>query len=68
MPAGTPQPIIDKINKVLIDTMKLPEVIERLDAIGAEPVGSTPEALASHLARESAMWTKLITERGIKLD
>jgi tripartite-type tricarboxylate transporter receptor subunit TctC len=67
-PAGTPAPIIAKLNKVLTDTMKQPEVIERLDAIGAEPVGSTPEALASHLARESAMWTKLITERGIKLD
>ena len=67
-PAGTPAPIIAKLNKVLTDTMKQPEVIERLDAIGAEAVGSTPEALASHLARESAMWTKLITERGIKLD
>jgi len=67
-PAGTPAPIIAKLNKVLTDTMKQPEVIERLDAIGAEPVGSTPEALASHLARESAMWSKLITERGIKLD
>lgn len=67
-PAGTPAPIIAKLNKVLFDTMKQPEVIERLAAIGAEPVGSTPEALASHLARESAMWAQLITERKIKLD
>jgi tripartite-type tricarboxylate transporter receptor subunit TctC len=67
-PAGTPAPIIAKLNKVLIDTMKQPDVVERLDAIGAEPVGSTPEALASHLARESAMWTQLITERKIKID
>jgi len=67
-PAGTPKPIIAKLNKVLLDTMKQPDVIERLDAIGAEPVGSTPEALASHLTRESAMWTQLITERNIKLD
>jgi tripartite-type tricarboxylate transporter receptor subunit TctC len=67
-PAGTPKPIIAKLNKVLLETMKQPDVIERLDAIGAEPVGSTPEALASHMARESAMWTKLITDRNIKLD
>ena len=67
-PAGTPAPIIAKLNKLLIDTMKQPDVAERLDAIGAEPVGSTPEALASHLARESAMWTQLITERKISLD
>jgi len=67
-PAGTPMPVIAKLNKVLIDTMKQPDVVERLDAIGAEPVGSTPEALASHLARESAMWSQLITERKIKLE
>ncbi|HEX2009625.1 MAG TPA: tripartite tricarboxylate transporter substrate binding protein [Roseateles sp.] len=67
-PAGTPKPVVAKLNKALLDAMKQPDVIERLDAIGAEPVGSTPEALASHLAREAAMWTKLITERNIKLD
>ena len=67
-PAGTPKAVVAKINKALLDAMKQPDVIERLDAIGAEPVGSTPEEMATHLARETAMWTKLITERGIKLD
>lgn len=67
-PAGTPKPVVDRINKALVDAMKQPDVVERLSTIGAEPVGSSPEALATHLARESAMWTKLITERGIKLD
>jgi tripartite-type tricarboxylate transporter receptor subunit TctC len=67
-PAGTPKAVVAKINKALTDAMKQPDVIERLDAIGAEPVGSTPDELATHLARETAMWTKLITERGIKLD
>jgi len=67
-PAGTPKAVVAKINKALLDAMKQPDVIERLDAIGAEPVGSTPEEMAAHLARETAMWTKLITERGIKLD
>ena len=38
------------------------------EIIGAEPVGSTPEEMAQHLARESERWTKLIQERGIKLD
>jgi tripartite-type tricarboxylate transporter receptor subunit TctC len=67
-PAGTPKAVVAKINKALLDAMKQPDVVERLDAIGAEPVGSTPDELATHLARESAMWTKLINERGIKLD
>ena len=44
------------------------DVVARLDLIGAEPVGSTPDALAAHLAAESARWTKLIAARGIKID
>ena len=67
-PAGTPRPVIDKLNAALLDAMKQPDVVTRLDAIGVEPVGSTPEALATHLASESARWTKLIAARGIKID
>ena len=48
--------------------MKQPDVRARFETIGAEPVGSTPDELAAHLARESARWSKLIAERGIKLD
>ncbi|EHL21377.1 hypothetical protein KYG_18771 [Acidovorax sp. NO-1] len=68
MPASTPKAIVSKLNKALLDAMKDPEVAKRFDTIGAEPVGSTPDELAKHLALESERWTKLITERGIKLD
>ena len=68
MPASTPKAIVGKLNKALLDAMKDPEVAKRFETIGAEPVGSTPDELAKHLALESERWTKLITERGIKLD
>ena len=68
MPAGTPKPVITKLNAALLDAMKQPDVRARFASIGAEPVGSTPEELAAHLARESARWSQLIAERGIKLD
>jgi len=68
MPAGTPKPIIDKLHTALMDAMKQPDVRARFESIGAEPVGSTPEELNAHLARESERWTKLITERGIKIE
>lgn len=68
MPASTPKAIISKLNKALLAAMKDPEVAARFESIGAEPVGSTPDELAKHLARESDRWTQLITERGIKLD
>ena len=68
MPASTPKAIVGKLNKALLAAMKDPDVVKRFETIGAEPVGSTPDELAKHLARESDRWTKLITERGIKLD
>ena len=68
MPASTPKAIVGKLNKALLAAMKDPDVVKRFETIGAEPVGSTPDELAKHLARESERWTKLITERGIKLD
>lgn len=67
-PAGTPKPVIDKLNRALLDAMKQPDVAARFESIGAEAVGSSPEELASHLARESARWGKLIAERGIRSD
>jgi tripartite-type tricarboxylate transporter receptor subunit TctC len=68
MPAGTPKPIIDRMHAALIEAMKQPDVRARFQTIGAEPIGSTPEELGEHLARESVRWSKLISERGIKLD
>ena len=68
MPAGTPQPIVAKMNAALLEAMKLPEVKARFAAIGAEPIGSTPQQLASHLEAEMAKWGKIIKERGIRAD
>ena len=68
MPTATPKDIVAKVNTALLEAMKDPDVVKRHETIGAEPVGSTPEEMAQHLARESERWTKLIQERGIKLD
>ena len=68
MPASTPKAIVDKMHAALTDAMKQPDVLARFETIGAEPVGSTPQALAQHLAQESNRWNQLITQRGIKLD
>jgi tripartite-type tricarboxylate transporter receptor subunit TctC len=67
-PAGTPAPIVQKINAALLDAMKQPDTKARFDAIGAEPIGSTPAQLATHLDKEMARWSKLIKERNIRMD
>ena len=67
-PAGTPAPIVQKINAALLDAMKQPDTKVRFDAIGAEPIGSTPAELAAHVDKEMARWGKLIKERNIRMD
>lgn len=68
VPSATPKPVIAKLNAALLEALKQPDVVARFETIGAEPVGSTPDELAAHLGRESARWSTLIAERGIKMD
>ena len=68
MPAGTPPAIVEKLGKTLNEAMTDPEVKKRLDFIGAEPIGSTPQALGQHLKTETERWTALIKSAGITAD
>ncbi|MFC4523792.1 tripartite tricarboxylate transporter substrate binding protein [Cupriavidus pinatubonensis] len=68
VPAKTPQPVIESLNRAMLEALKKPEVQKRLALIGAEPIGSTPSALRDHLAKESQKWGALIRERGIRAD
>lgn len=68
MPAGTPAPIVNKVNAALLSAMNQPDVKARFDTIGAEAVGSSPEEMGRHLNTEIARWGKLITDRNIKSD
>jgi tripartite-type tricarboxylate transporter receptor subunit TctC len=66
-PAGTPKPIVDKLNKVLRDAIATPEVQKRLAFEGAEPLPSSPEEYAVDIARDGAKWSKVLKDAGIKL-
>jgi len=68
VPAKTPQPVIDALNKAMLEALKRPAVQQRLAGIGAEPIGSTPMALRDHLAKETSKWGALIKEKGIHAD
>jgi tripartite-type tricarboxylate transporter receptor subunit TctC len=64
-PAGTPQPIVAKLNKVLRDVVASDEVKRRLAQEGAEPMPTTPEEHAAILDREDAKWSAIIKSAGI---
>ena len=55
-------------NEVLNGLMKDPETLKKLESVGAEPIGSTPQELAAHLNQELDRWGKLIKARNIRLD
>jgi tripartite-type tricarboxylate transporter receptor subunit TctC len=67
-PAGTPRPIIDRLNRALQATLALEEVRNRLAVEGAEPLPSTPEEYAADIDHEEALWSKVIKASGAKAE
>lgn len=67
-PAKTPKPIIDRLYNVTTATMKLPEIRARLDQLGAEPAGHTPEAFDQLIRDDIAKWGKVVKALGITAD
>ena len=63
--AGTPRPIIDKLNKVLRAALATDEVKRRLQQEGAEPMPTTPEEHAALIDREVTKWSALIKAHNI---
>ena len=67
-PAGTPRPIIDRLNGALRATLASAEVRNRLAIEGAEPLPSTPEEYAVDIDHEETQWSKVIKASGAKVE
>lgn len=68
VPAKTPRPIIDKLNRALNTVLAEAPIRNQLLAQGSEAVGGTPEALAKVITSEIPKWTKLVKDAKIKAD
>lgn len=66
-PAGTPRPIITRLNTEAVKAVQSPEIRDILTAEGAEALTSTPERFASTLAAEVARWNKVVKAAGISV-
>jgi tripartite-type tricarboxylate transporter receptor subunit TctC len=64
--AGTPPEIVARLQAEVGRVLRLPDVRERLAALGAEPVGSTPEEFGAFVRAENARWGRVIREKGIR--
>jgi len=64
-PARTPKDVVARLNRDIVRTLSDPATHEAIFNQGEEPTPSTPEELAQHMAREYAIWGRVINEAGI---
>ena len=67
-PAGTPRPIINKLNAEMVRALGLPDVTRRLRDLGSEPVANSPDDFDALIKSEITKWAKVIKEVGIRVD
>jgi len=67
-PAGTPSPVIGKLNTELAKAARASDVAGRLAADGGEPVGGSPDGFQRHLLSEIARWRKVVREANIRVE
>ncbi len=67
-PADTPAPVIERLNAEVAKALKHPDSRSRLQAEGAEPVGSTPQEFGAFFKAEIAKWTQIMQKAGIRAE
>jgi tripartite-type tricarboxylate transporter receptor subunit TctC len=67
-PKGTPADVVEKLAASAAQALKNPEVIAKYEAMGAEPVGSTPAQFAAYVESEAKKWSDSVKKSGAKLD
>jgi tripartite-type tricarboxylate transporter receptor subunit TctC len=66
-PAQTPKDIVDKLNKAVVAIMAMPDVIEHMAKLGAEPEPQTPAEFGNYINTDVAKWAALVKEQGINI-
>jgi tripartite-type tricarboxylate transporter receptor subunit TctC len=67
-PAGTPAPIVDKLNGVINETLRAPDMVELLSKFGSEPRIGTPKEFATFLAGETRKWGDIAKAANVVVD
>ena len=67
-PAKMPRHVVDTLNREINRALQMPDVRERLTALGTEIAGGTPEALAATISKEVQKWSKLVKDRNLKFE
>jgi tripartite-type tricarboxylate transporter receptor subunit TctC len=68
VPAGTPRPVVERLNAEIARALRTPAVAERLDALGLAIVADAPDEFARFVAAESEKMRKLVQASGARVD
>ena len=66
-PSGLPRPIVDKLNAETVKVLAQPDVRAKLEGLGVQLVGNTPEQFSEIVRSELPMWGKVLKDAGIKM-
>lgn len=67
-PAGTPRPIIDRLNREIGKILSMPDVKEKLAGLGAEVIGNSPQQFATAIKTDVEKWKRVVVETGAKAE
>jgi len=65
-PAGTPKPIVDRLQKEVADILKLPDIVKMLSINGLAPEGTTPEVYTQQIRKDLDRWQAVVKQAGLK--
>jgi tripartite-type tricarboxylate transporter receptor subunit TctC len=68
LPAGTPRDVVTRLHVEFTRALALPEIREKMMALGAEPIGSNPEEFAAYIRAESEKYARVIRASGARAD
>ena len=67
-PEGIPKPVVTRLNTAIAGSLKSPDVIQRLGALGYEPIGGTSEQFTATIRSDIGKYAKIVKTAGIKAD
>lgn len=68
VPAKTPKPVIDKLSAAISKALKSPDVVEKIQGLGNDAIGTTPEEFAAVLKKDRERWVPVIKASGFKAE
>jgi tripartite-type tricarboxylate transporter receptor subunit TctC len=68
VPVKTPKAVIDKLSAAIVKAVKSPDVVEKIQGLGNEAVGTTPAEFSAILKKDRERWVPVIKASGFKAD